>query len=252
MTRPRTPAGTTTRRALLGAAPLAVAGLVAACARPVPDGRGADAAAPGPRNLAGLPVRIAHGPRDRDRVALTCHGGSPHPDAEPLLEAAGRAATPLTLLVTGVWLEREPGRARQALAAGHELGNHGWHGRPLDRLPQERARAEIAGCAERLRRLTGSPGAWFRAPGDGHATPGVVAAARAAGYPHLLGQDVDACAAADRGTAALVRAAIGPCRPGSVIALPLGHPRTAEALPLIAEELARRGLRPVTASRLLA
>jgi hypothetical protein len=49
-----------------------------------------------------------------------------------------------------------------------------------------------------------------------------------------------------------VSTVLGEARPGSIISLHLGHPGTVTALPAILSGLARRRLRPVTLTEMLA
>lgn len=74
---------------------------------------------------------LAHGPRDRKRVALTFDDG-PDPRWTPaIVEALGRAGARATFFLLGEALERHPEVAR-VVAAQHEVGTHSYsHGRHL-------------------------------------------------------------------------------------------------------------------------
>jgi peptidoglycan/xylan/chitin deacetylase (PgdA/CDA1 family) len=113
------------------------------------------------------------------------------------------------------------------------------------------ASAEITGCAERLRRLTGSQGRWFRPSQARLTTPLVVRLARQAGYPHLLSYDVDPLDYTDPGADQVRAAVAAQARNGSVVSLHFGHAGTVTALPGILDDLHRRGLRAVTTTELL-
>ncbi len=257
------------RRAVLRAGGLAtagaaVAGLTAAC------GSGGPAAAPStpppgparparpaapvpalPRRYAGRPVEIAHGPRDRPRVALTFHGNGDPAAARAVLAAAEKAGARVTVLAIGSWLDAHPDLARRILDGGHELGNHTQRHLAINDLPEAEAYAEITGCAQRLKRLTGSIGTWFRPSQTQHATPLVQKLAQRAGYPHVLSYDVDSLDFTSPGAAAVIRTVTGTIRPGSVVSLHFGYADTVDAMPPLLEELARRKLRAVTTTELL-
>jgi peptidoglycan/xylan/chitin deacetylase (PgdA/CDA1 family) len=113
------------------------------------------------------------------------------------------------------------------------------------------AYAEIAGCAQRLRTLTGSAGRWFRPSQTRYATALIERTARKAGYRTCVSYDVDSLDYTDPGPDAVVATVLGLVRRGSIISLHLGHPGTVTALPAILHGLARRGLRPVTLTGLL-
>src|SRR5262249_19753289 len=103
---------------------------------------------------------------------------------------------------------------------------------------------------------TGSGGRFFRPSGtaDGVANPGpvVLEAAGGAGYPVVLGFDVDPLDYDDPGSAAVAQRTLASVRAGSVVSLHFDHQGTIDATPAILDGLVARGLTPVTASRLLA
>ncbi|MFE7193608.1 polysaccharide deacetylase family protein [Kitasatospora sp. NPDC057541] len=234
-------------------------------ASPAPDATTAAASAPPtadagapptppvlPPLAPGTPVEVAYGPRTGRNVALTFHGSGDPALATALLEIAEQRGVGLTVMVVGSWLDQQPRMARRILDGGHELGNHTQNHQNISTMPPDRARAEIAECAERLQRLTGSIGRWFRPSAAQYATPMVREQARAVGYEHVLSFDVDPRDYADPSAAELQRRVLGSVRGGSVVALHLGHRCTVDALPGILDGLGRAGLTPVTASRLCA
>lgn len=216
---------------------------------PTPPGR-ARTAGP-PTRVPGLPVQIAHGPRNGRAVALTFHGRGDPRTATALLGEAERAGARVTVLAVGDWLDEQPAMARRILDGGHELGNHTMHHRDICALPAAEAYAEISRCADRLRALTGGIGSWFRPSQARRATDLVTGLARKAGYPHVLSYDVDSLDANDPGAPALRRTVLDAVRPGSVVSLHLGHAGTVAALPPILDGLRRRGLRAVTTTELV-
>ncbi|MEW2086749.1 polysaccharide deacetylase family protein [Streptomyces sp. NPDC005283] len=207
--------------------------------------------APAPRRFPGQPARIAHGPRDRDRVALTFHGQGDPAVARALLAEAERAGAHVTVLAVGSWLDEYPDLARRILDGGHDLGNHTQRHLGISEMSATQAYAEITGCAERLRRLTGSIGTWFRPSRTRDATPLVTALAHRAGYPHVLSYDVDSLDHTKPGATAVTRNVTGQIRRGSVVSLHFGVPDTLAALPALLDDLNRRGLRAVTTTELL-
>ncbi|MEU9125633.1 polysaccharide deacetylase family protein [Streptomyces sp. NPDC048506] len=204
-----------------------------------------------PTRVPGLPVQIEHGPRDGRAVALTFHGAGDPKLATALLGEAERAGARVTVLAVGSWLDAQPAMARRILDGGHELGNHTLHHRNICALPEAEAYAEISGCADRLRRLTGTIGSWFRPSQTRRATDLVVRLARRAGYPHVLSYDLDSLDANDPGAPAVRRTVLDSVGPGSVVSLHLGHAGTVAALPPILDGLRRRGLRAVTTTELV-
>lgn len=93
------------------------------------------------------------------------------------LELFSRAGVKATFFVIGRDLERDlqqggggAQRLREALAQGHELGNHGFaHAYDLVRWPAARQREDLLAC-DRLLRGLGARAEGFRAPGYTHDT----------------------------------------------------------------------------------
>ena len=224
---------------------------VAASAEP---GRPAASAAPDPAPApvpVPVPVQFTHGPLTRPQVALTFHGQGEPALTTALLAEAERAGARLTVLAVGDWLDAYPRLAHRILDGGHELGNHTQTHRDIDTMSPADAYAEIAGCADRLRRLTGSPGRWFRPSQARLVTPTVQRAALRAGYARVLSYDVDSLDYTDPGAPAISANVLHRVRPGSIVSLHLGHPGTIAALPAILDGLHARSLRAVTATELL-
>ncbi|MEV6393241.1 polysaccharide deacetylase family protein [Streptomyces sp. NPDC051907] len=207
--------------------------------------------APGPRSFAGQPAEIVHGPRDADKVALTFHGHGDPATAKALLAEAERAGARLTVLAVGDWLDEHPALALRILDGGHELGNHTQRHLSIAELPEAQAYAEIAECAQRLRKTTGSIGAWFRPSRTRLSTPLVTRLAHRAGYPHVLSYDVDSLDFTSPGASAVVGNVAGQIQRGSVVSLHFGYADTVAALPALLDDLDRRGLRAVTTTELL-
>jgi len=185
-----------------------------------------------------------------DAVALTFHGDGSPALANALLTEAERNGARLTVLAVGHWLARYPQMAERVLHGGHELGNHTENHLAIDRMPESLAYSEIELCANRLEKLTGSRGRWFRQSQGQHASPEVRAAAQRAGYTTLLSYDLDPLDYRDPGANAVAHNVLSRIQGGNVVSMHLGHPGTVTALPVILDGLRQRGLRPVTASEL--
>ncbi|MEU0990079.1 polysaccharide deacetylase family protein [Streptomyces sp. NPDC005953] len=207
--------------------------------------------APTARRFPGQPAEITHGPRDRDRVALTFHGHGDPATARAVLAEAERAGARITVLAVGSWLDEHPDIARRILDGGHDLGNHTQSHLTITDMDEADAQAEIVGCARRLRALTGSIGSWFRPSRTQHSTPLITRLAQRAGYPHVLSYDLDSLDSTSPGATAVTRTVTGQIRRGSVVSLHFGYADTVAALPALLDDLDRRGLRAVTTTELL-
>ncbi|MGP4045162.1 polysaccharide deacetylase family protein [Streptomyces sp. 2A115] len=253
----------TDRRAVLRTATgLAAAGALAGCsaigavtgpaARPSSSQQAdAPASAPTPRTFPHHPTQLTHGPRTHPRVALTFHGGGDPATARAILGEVEKHGSHITVLAVGSWLDAHPDLPRRILDGGHDLGNHTQRHLDINTMSQADARAEIVGCAERLRRLTGSIGTWFRPSRTARASPLVERLAHRAGYPHVLSYDIDSLDFTSPGAPAVTREVTSEIRNGSVVSLHFGYADTVAALPALLHELDRRGLRAVTTTELL-
>ncbi len=248
-----------TRRGFLAAVPA----LAAACGVPTTAGVPASAAsahatpaapvtaAPATvAPVAGGPAReLVHATSGRPEVALTFHGAGDLDLARRILTTLADRGAAVTVLAVGTWLQEYPDAARLVTDHGHELGNHTWSHPTLSTLSAAGIQAEIERCRDRIAALTGGPGAFFRPSAAQHATAQVLRLAGAAGYPTVLSYDVDSRDFTDPGPAA-IRRAVGAAPAGSVVSMHLGHPGTLDALPGLLDDLAQRGLKPVSAGAL--
>jgi len=248
------------RRAFLAAVPVVAAGACAAPAATAPSAPAATAAASAttaaaaPRTTApftGTATELVTATSGRPEVALTFHGAGDIALATKILTGFADRGAAVTVLAIGTWLQQSPDAVKVVTDHGHELGNHTWSHPDLSTLDEAGVRAEIERCRDRLAALTGSPGDFFRPSAAQHATKEVLRLAGAAGYEHVLSYDVDSRDFTDPGAAAIrrnVRKAVA----GDVVSMHLGHPGTLDALPGLLDDLAARGLKPVTAGALFA
>jgi peptidoglycan/xylan/chitin deacetylase (PgdA/CDA1 family) len=197
-------------------------------------------------------AELDHATSGRQQVALTFHGDGDPKLAIALLKEAEAADARLTVLAVGRWLDAHPEMARRILDGGHELGNHTETHADITAMTPAAAYAEIEACAARLRKLTGSPGRWFRPSQTQHADAMLVAQARKAGYQTVLSYDVDPLDYQDPPSSATTHRFLQAVQPGAVVSLHLGHPGTVAALPAMLDGLKRRGLAAVTATELFA
>jgi peptidoglycan/xylan/chitin deacetylase (PgdA/CDA1 family) len=263
------PASMDRRRALRAAGLLALGAPLAACgstasdwhaappgSSPAPAGSATATGAPGATATPGgtalaLPPEVVRGPADRPAVALTFHGQGSPAQAEAVLGELENGGARATVMAVGTWLAANPTIAKRILDGGHELGNHTQNHGPISQMSEAQAYAEIDGCAQVLRRLTGSIGTWFRPSQTQYSTAGIRAQAQKVGYPTCLSYDLDSLDYTDPGTAAIVGNVTSAARNGSIVSLHFGHAGTVEAVPQILAGLAAHGLKPVTMTELM-
>jgi peptidoglycan/xylan/chitin deacetylase (PgdA/CDA1 family) len=223
---------------------------------PVPPARDATTAAPGTAAPAPAPAAfVDHGPRGRDRVALTFHTDGDLTLAADLLDVLAARDVVMTAFVVGEWLAANPSWGRRLVDAGHEVANHTYTHPDFLALAPLAMIDEVVRCRDVLARDAGTPGRMFRPSGtdDGTVAPptDVLQLAAEADYPTVLGFDVDPLDYQDPGADAVVQRTLAAVGPGAIVSLHFGHPGTIAALPGIIDGLDARGLEPVTASVLL-
>jgi peptidoglycan/xylan/chitin deacetylase (PgdA/CDA1 family) len=118
-------------------------------------------------------------------VGLTFDDG-PHRLGTPaILRALDDAAATATFFVVGEQIRRDPGAAREILAAGHDLAVHGDRHRNLMRVPPRALRADLDRCAGLVEDLTGRRVRHYRPP-YGIFTPAALREARRRGWVPML------------------------------------------------------------------
>jgi peptidoglycan/xylan/chitin deacetylase (PgdA/CDA1 family) len=187
---------------------------------------------------------IAPGPH----VALTFDDGPDPATTTRFVAELDRLGLRATFFVLGSRLAAYPGVAHDVLAAGHEIGVHGWLHRPhLLRAPWQ-VHADLRRACRAVRDLLGVTPRFARPP-NGVVTGAGLASARLLGLRTVLwtadGRDWTADATADTVTARIASR----LRPGGVILLhdsdvtsaPGSWRSALGALPALAEACAARG-----------
>jgi peptidoglycan-N-acetylglucosamine deacetylase len=109
-------------------------------------------------------VWIGEDPANADRPGVLSQGTYGAKVAVPLiLELLERHGLPATFFVPGRVGERHPGRVRDIVAAGHEVGLHGYTHRSPATLPREEEEAELVRARAILEDLGAQP-VGYRSP----------------------------------------------------------------------------------------
>ena len=202
------------------------------------------------------PLRRPFGIQDRidaaEGVALTFDDG-PHPQGTPaVLELLAAAGARGTFFLVGEQVQRRPGLAAEIAAAGHEIGLHCHRHRNLLRLTEAQIRADLERAETVIAEATGRAPRLYRAPYGLFSGASLVLARRRGWRPLLWtrwGRDWE-----KRSTPVSIAAHVTRwVRAGDILLLhdadfysaPGSWRTTAAALPLVLEELERRGLAPV-------
>jgi peptidoglycan/xylan/chitin deacetylase (PgdA/CDA1 family) len=250
------------RRFLLGGA---AAALVAACSSKASKGGSGPAATtasspplttlsptPSTTAVAGGPAKfVRSGPASSRAVALTFHGSGDLTLAHALLDAAKRSNAPITVFAVGQWLDQNPSITQAIQAGGHELANHTYTHPALASVSRTTLASEITRCRDVLARESGSGGRWFRPSGVDVPTQAMLDEAGTAGYPVVVGYDIDPLDYQDPGSAAVLARIKERLHPGAIVSLHTGHSGTVDAFQPIVEAVRAAGLQPVLLHNLL-
>jgi peptidoglycan/xylan/chitin deacetylase (PgdA/CDA1 family) len=201
---------------------------------------------------------VTHGPRDRNRVALSFDDG-PDPEVTPLvLDALARYDTRATFFTIGRAVAANPGLAKAIVAAGHELGNHSWaHSRYQNFFAVDKQEREIERGVAAIAAVTGRRNAPLYRPPLGMKSPPM---ARAAWRKKLtlVAWSLHSHDSRVSDPERIATRVLAKIRPGDIVLLHDGHdlpgrhrPATARALPRILAGLREKGLQGVTVSQLL-
>ena len=245
-----------TRRAALSAAAAGLVAVAAGCNRSSAPEQSLTPAPPTTSPPAPAPPPVArfviNGPRTQPKVALTFHADGDPAVAEQVLRYAEVGGAKVTAFVLGSWLEANPLMVRRMLGAGHQLGNHTYSHPHAAQLTPELLRDEIVRCRDVLVRLSGSKGVAVRIPETSRPVRSALQIAAEAGYPLVVGADVDPRDWEDPPSDRIVEHVLARARPGSIVGMHFGHVATAVAIPRIVSGLRERGLQAVTVGDLFA
>lgn len=226
-------------------------------------GAGASAAAVGHAGPALAPVVPGIGPalgihhrQDGGGVALTFDDG-PHPEGTPLvLEILREAGAPATFFLAGEQVVRRPALVAEIVAAGHRVELHCHRHRNLLRLTSRQFLDDAERARAAIEEAGGQPIADYRPPYGIFSGTALLATHRRGWRPLLWsrwGRDwtrrATARSIAHRATAGVRAGDIVLLHDADYYSAPGSWARTAAALPIILDELDRRGLKPTSLRR---
>jgi len=189
---------------------------------------------------------IGRGPRTRRDLYLTFDDG-PARDTGRVLSALAETGAPAAFFVLGDRVARDPGPARAAANAGHELGNHTYTHRKLHWKGRGFIASELHRTHDAIATATGHAPRVFRAP-HGYRNPMVHAVARELQY-RVFGWTVGVWDSDNPGAEEIRRRVRTQLCPGAILLLhdgdaydPAGdRSQTAAALPGIIRDAREQG-----------
>jgi peptidoglycan/xylan/chitin deacetylase (PgdA/CDA1 family) len=185
----------------------------------------------------------------REGVALTFDDG-PHPQGTPaVLRQLARAGARATFFLVGEQVARMPSLAAELVAAGHEVGLHGYRHRPLLLQPPGRLAEDLRRGVAAIEDATGRAPACYRPPFGVFSLAGLLLARRQGWLPLLWSRWGKDWLVGETCASIAARACRGIGAGDVVLLHDADHygsrdswRATAEALPLLAERLGELGL----------
>jgi peptidoglycan/xylan/chitin deacetylase (PgdA/CDA1 family) len=195
---------------------------------------------------------VVHGDPATGIVALTFDAGTEGGGAAPqILDILRENGLHVTFFLSGHWVDHNPDLARQIVQDGHEIANHSYDHPDLTHLADNQVVWELDYTDQVVSDIMGThTRPYFRAP-FGARDQRVLDLAAASGFRSIY-WSIDSGDWLPRATpAAVITKILRYAGPGDVVVEHVGSFASAEALPVVLDDFAQRGLRVGTVSELL-
>jgi peptidoglycan-N-acetylglucosamine deacetylase len=200
-----------------------------------------------------LEEAITHGKRTTMKVAFSVDDG-PNEFSQKMFQIAKKYGR-ISIFVSGNAAARFPDLVREADELGFSIGIHGYSHLMMSKLSWQQQREEIEKSLEVVEEIIGEKPRLFRPPwGSFNENTQEILLSRGM---HLVNWDVDSTDYLSLSSEEIVERVISQVKPGSIVlfhdADEFGNPRNKinEVLPVIFEELKKRGYEFVTVDELI-
>lgn len=168
---------------------------------------------------------------------------------DDLLNTLDKYKVKTTFFLVGQWAEKYPESVKKIASKGHDIGNHSSTHAHMPNLSAEKMKAEITGCNDKIKKLTGKAPALFRPP-YGDYDNNVVNMIKSLDM-YCVQWNIDSLDWKDPGVEQIVKNCTDKLTPGSIILLHNGAKNTPNALPKIIEAIKGKGYKIVPISKLI-
>jgi peptidoglycan/xylan/chitin deacetylase (PgdA/CDA1 family) len=193
---------------------------------------------------------------NRPAVALTFDAGASSKPTESMLDTLAARSIRVTFFLTGAWIRNNPELTRRIVADGHEIANHSTSHPDFTTIDDAQMQQELNDMAQALVETTGTLPAPFFRPPFGAYNENVLRTVIKTGYLPIfwtldsldsVGDPKTPAFLLDRLTNTLSNEKIN----GAILLVHCGSQATADALPDILDEFAKRGIIVTTLSQVL-
>lgn len=188
---------------------------------------------------------------DEPVIAMTFDDGPSAVLTPRLLDLLKQRHIRATFFVLGQLVQEHPEIIQRAVAEGHEIANHSWDHKPLNKLAEGGLRHELADTSEVITKATGKPVTLMRPP-YGATSPRLNKAIEKEYGMKVILWSVDPLDWKRPGPQVVEQRILKETQPGSIILSHDIHPGTIEAMPATLDALLAKGYRFVTVTELLA
>ena len=184
-------------------------------------------------------------------IALTFDDGPSAVLTPRLLDILKQRNIKVTFFVLGQLVQQHPEILQRAIAEGHEVGNHSWDHKPLNKMAEGGLHHEVADTSSEITKATGKPVTLFRPPYGATNARLNRALEKEYGMKVIL-WSVDPLDWKRPGPQVVSQRILKETQPGSIILSHDIHSGTIEAMPSTLDALLAKGYKFVTVSELLA
>jgi len=190
-------------------------------------------------------------PVDASYIAITFDDGPSSVLTPRLLDILKTRHIKATFFVLGQLVQEHPEIIQRAVAEGHEIGNHSWDHKALNKQGEGGLHHELADTSEVISRATGHPVTLMRPP-YGATNPRLNRAIEKEYGMKVILWSVDPLDWKRPGPPVVSQRILAGAQPGAIVLAHDIHPGTIEAMPATLDALLAKGYKFVTVSELLA
>ncbi|MCX8493749.1 MAG: polysaccharide deacetylase family protein [Chthoniobacterales bacterium] len=188
---------------------------------------------------------------DGPYIAMTFDDGPSAVLTPRLLDILKQRHIHATFFVLGQLVQEHPEIMARAIAEGHEVANHSWDHKALNKLGEGGLQHELADTSATITKTTGKPVTLMRPP-YGATNPRLNKAIEKEYGMKVILWAVDPFDWKRPGPQVITQRILAGTQPGSIILAHDIHPGTIEAMPATFDALLAKGFKFVTISELLA
>ncbi len=190
-------------------------------------------------------------PVEGQYIAMTFDDGPSAALTPHLLDILKQRNIKVTFFVLGQLVQEHPEIIARAVAEGHEIANHSWDHKALNKLGEGGLKHELSDTSEAISKVTGKPVTLMRPP-YGATNPRLNRAIEKEYGMKVILWSVDPFDWKRPGPQAVSQRILAGTKPGAIILAHDIHPGTIEAMPATFDALLAKGYKFVTVSELLA